>query len=93
MRCARFGDDLRVQPEFLRNVDARRCSRHADPQLEGRSQRLLVKADGGVEHALCVLGVHLQRSVMGRDDAHGLAAAEIVGDSHRQSRALLRVGR
>jgi len=58
-------NDLRIQPQALGNVNARRSAGHANSQFVGRPERLLVKAHCGIEHASCVRGIYLQRGVMG----------------------------
>ena len=74
------------------DVDAGRRARHADAQLEGGRQRLLVKANGGIQHARRIGGVDLQRGVVSGDDAEAGGAAEEIGDGDRQRRALFGIG-
>src|SRR5664280_3317631 len=85
----RLGDDLRIQPELLRDVNAGRGAWYSDAQLERGSECVLVEADGRVEHARRVCRVDLESSVMRGDDADACGAPEVVGSGDGQRGAFL----
>src|ERR1035438_7983343 len=56
---SRLADDLGIQSELLRDVDARRSAWHPYAQLERGGERVLIEADGPVQHARRVRRVNL----------------------------------
>ena len=85
-------DDRRVQPQPLRDVDARRRSRHADPQLIRRLQCGFIESDRRVHHPGRIGAEYFQRSVMGGDHGDASDPPEVFGDGHRQRRSFFRIG-
>src|SRR6516164_8849775 len=89
---ARFGNDLRVQPKLLGDVDAGRRSRNAHAQLVRRSQCAFLETNRRIEYALGVRCVNLKSRVMRRHDAHTSGTAKEVGYRDSQCGAFLRIG-
>src|SRR5882762_510151 len=81
-------DDLRVEAQALCDVDARRCSRHSDPQLVGWFESGLVEANGSIHHSGGVDTVHLERGVVRRYDRDAAGLAEVVGEGHSEGDAV-----
>ena len=76
----RLLDDHGIQPQPLRNVDPRRRSRHADPQLVSRLQRGFIESDRRVHHSRRIGAENFQRSVMRRNDCDASNPPEVLGD-------------
>ncbi len=88
----RGGNNLRVQSQPQRDVDARGRSRHAHAQLIGRLQRGFIEASRRIQYARSIGSVNLQRGVMRGNNRHRTYAREVSGDRDRQGRAFLGIG-
>src|SRR5205085_8415951 len=75
---ARRRYDLRIQAEPLRDVDACGGTGNANAQFVGRLERRFVEADGGVEHALGVGAIYLQRRVVRGNDADAVEPTKML---------------
>src|SRR5579884_126338 len=91
LACSR--DDLWVQPEALRDVDACRCSWHADLQFVCRLQGLLVKTDGSIHHAGSIGRIHLQCGVVSGNDAGRAKIKKMFGNRDGERCAFFRISR
>ena len=89
---ARGLDDRRIQSQPLRDVDARRRSRHADLQFVSRLQRGFVESDRGVHHARRIRAEDFQRGVVRGDYRDASDPPEMLGDGDRQCRAFFGIG-
>ena len=83
------GDDLGLQAEPGRDVEARGRSWNAKTQLVGRSQSLLVEADSGVEDSGMIGGVDLERGEVRGDAAPRVEGEEVSRDGDCEGRAFL----
>src|SRR5512146_627038 len=89
----RIRHDRRVQPDMLRHVNSRRCTRYTDSQFISWSQRPLVESDGSIQYTRRVRCVYLQGRMVGGNDRDALHPPEKIRDSNRQGGAFFGVCR
>src|SRR3974390_2429672 len=80
----RSADDLRIEAEALRDVDAGRRTRNTNPKLVRWLERGLIESDCRIHNARGVDAINLQRCVMCRDYGDAADAAEMVGNRNRR---------
>src|SRR5215469_13737859 len=89
---ARGGDDLEIQAEALRDVDAGGRAGHTNVQLVCRLQGGFVETNGGIDHAFGIRAIDFQRRVVSRDGADAAEPAEVVGNGNGQGGAFFWIG-
>ncbi len=86
------GDDGGVEAETLGGLDAGRRAGNAEVEMVVGRERDFVHAGRGVEHAVGVGGVNLERGVVGGDERPCARCEEVAGDGDGERRAFFGIG-
>jgi hypothetical protein len=86
------GDDVGVEADALGGLDSGRRAGNAEPKLVVGRERHFVHASRGVEDAIGVGGVDLERGVMRGDERPGTGCQKMAGDGDGERRAFFGIG-